>query len=139
MVSPSPASESAPALGRAETPISFIQAIAAAYAQRGLHVDEALNKAQIEPKLLKKNNARVTAMQMELISGIAMQELNDEGLGWFSRRLPWGSYGMLAREPLPLPTLWINPDVKDIFKFTMEDFRLDGYESYPSIKAPMAV
>jgi len=45
----------------------------------------------------------------------------------------------LAREPLPLPTLWINPDVKDIFKFTMEDFRLDGYESYASIKAPMAV
>ena len=45
----------------------------------------------------------------------------------------------LAREPLPLPTLWINPEVKDIFKFTMEDFRLDGYESYPSIKAPMAV
>jgi thymidylate synthase len=45
----------------------------------------------------------------------------------------------LAREPLPLPTLWINPDVKDIFKFTMEDFRLDGYNSYASIKAPMAV
>jgi thymidylate synthase len=45
----------------------------------------------------------------------------------------------LAREPLPLPTLWINPDVKDIFNFTMKDFRLDGYESYASIKAPMAV
>jgi len=45
----------------------------------------------------------------------------------------------LAREPLPLPTLWINPEVKDIFKFTMEDFRLDGYEYHPPIKAPMAV
>ena len=45
----------------------------------------------------------------------------------------------LAREPLPLPTLWINPDVKDILTFTMEDFRLDGYNSYASIKAPMAV
>jgi thymidylate synthase len=45
----------------------------------------------------------------------------------------------LAREPLPLPTLWINPEVKDIFAFKMEDFRLDGYESYASIKAPMAV
>jgi thymidylate synthase len=45
----------------------------------------------------------------------------------------------LAREPLPLPTLWINPDVQDILMFTMEDFRLDGYESYASIKAPMAV
>jgi thymidylate synthase len=45
----------------------------------------------------------------------------------------------LEREPLPLPTLWINPDVKDILTFTMEDFRLDGYTSYASIKAPMAV
>jgi thymidylate synthase len=45
----------------------------------------------------------------------------------------------LAREPLPLPTLWINPDVRDILTFTMEDFRLDGYTSHDSIKAPMAV
>jgi thymidylate synthase len=45
----------------------------------------------------------------------------------------------LAREPLPLPTLWINPDVQDILNFTMEDFRLDGYTSHDSIKAPMAV
>ena len=45
----------------------------------------------------------------------------------------------LSREPLPLPTLWINPKVTDITKFTMEDFRLDGYEHYPPIKAPMAV
>jgi thymidylate synthase len=45
----------------------------------------------------------------------------------------------LSREPLPAPTLWINPEVKDITKFTMEDFRLDGYNSLASIKAPMAV
>jgi AraC-like DNA-binding protein len=107
MVSTSPTSESTPALGRAETPISFIQAISAAYTQRGLRADEALKKAQIEPKLLKKNSARVTAMQMELISGIAMQELDDEGLGWFSRRLPWGSYGMLVRASLTSPTLGV--------------------------------
>ena len=45
----------------------------------------------------------------------------------------------LSREPLPLPTLWINPDITDITKFTMEDFRLDGYNYHPPIKAPMAV
>jgi thymidylate synthase len=45
----------------------------------------------------------------------------------------------LSREPLPAPTLWINPEVQDITKFTMEDFRLDGYQSHASIKAPMAV
>jgi AraC-like DNA-binding protein len=105
MVSPNPTSEPTPVLGRAETPIAFIQAIAAAYAQRGLRIDDALKKAQIEPKLLKKKNARVTAMQMELLSGLAMQELDDEALGWFSRRLPWGSYGMLVRASLTSPTL----------------------------------
>jgi len=104
-----PISPSEPTLtsGRAETPIAFIQAIAAAYAQRGMRVDEALKKAQIEPTLLKKNSARVTAMQMELLSGMAMQELDDEGLGWFSRRLPWGSYGMLVRASLTSPTLGV--------------------------------
>ena len=68
-------------------------------------MDEALAKAQIEPKLLQQNDARVTAMQMELISGLAMQALDDEGLGWFSRRLPWGSYGLLVRASLTSPTL----------------------------------
>lgn len=105
MVNPSASISPSPEQGRAETPIAFIQAIAAAYAQRGLPIDEALAKAQIEPKLLKKNNARVTAMQMELMSGTAMQALDDEGLGWFSRRLPWGSYGMLVRASLTSPTL----------------------------------
>ena len=45
----------------------------------------------------------------------------------------------LSREPLPAPTLWINPDITDITKFTMEDLRLDNYTSLASIKAPMAV
>ena len=107
MVRPSPTADQTPTQGRAETPIAFIQAIAAAYAQRGLRVEEALKQAQIEPKLLKKNNARVTAMQMELMSGVAMQELDDEGLGWFSRRLPWGSYGLLVRASLTSPTLGV--------------------------------
>ena len=105
MVNPSRPLPPSPAQGRAETPIAFIQAIAAAYAQRGMSMDEALAKAQIEPSLVLQNNARVTAMQMELISGIAMQALDDEGLGWFSRRLPWGSYGLLVRASLTSATL----------------------------------
>jgi AraC-like DNA-binding protein len=107
MVTPSLPPEAPLAQGRAETPIAFIQAIAAAYAQRGMRIDGALKSAQIEPKLLKKNNARITALQMEVISGLAMQELDDEGLGWFSRRLPWGSYGMLVRASLTSPTLGV--------------------------------
>lgn len=45
----------------------------------------------------------------------------------------------LRRNPLALPTLWLNPEIKDITKFTMEDIRLDNYESHGSIKAEMAV
>ena len=45
----------------------------------------------------------------------------------------------LTREPLPAPTLWLNPDIRDITKFTMTDIRLNGYQSHSSIKAEMAV
>ena len=45
----------------------------------------------------------------------------------------------LLREPYPLPTLWLNPEIKDINKFTMEDIKLIDYQYHPSIKAPMAV
>jgi thymidylate synthase len=45
----------------------------------------------------------------------------------------------LSREPLPLPRMRINPDVKDIFAFRYEDFTLEGYQSHPHIKAPVAV
>ncbi|EDP65686.1 thymidylate synthase [alpha proteobacterium BAL199] len=45
----------------------------------------------------------------------------------------------LQREPLPLPRLWLNPNVKDLFEFTFEDVRIDGYEAHPHIAAPVAV
>ena len=45
----------------------------------------------------------------------------------------------LAREPKSLPTMKINPDVKNIFNFKYEDFELLNYEPYPGIKAPVAV
>ena len=45
----------------------------------------------------------------------------------------------LSREPLALPTLQINPDVKNIFDFSFEDFTLDNYDPHPHIKAAVAV
>lgn len=45
----------------------------------------------------------------------------------------------LSRDPYPLPTMKINPGVKDIFGFSFEDFTLEGYQSHPGIKAPVAV
>jgi thymidylate synthase len=46
---------------------------------------------------------------------------------------------LLTRTPLPAPTLWLNPDVKDIEKFTMNDIKLIDYQSHGQLKAPMAV
>lgn len=45
----------------------------------------------------------------------------------------------LAREPRPLPTLKLDPDVGSIFDFTFEDFTLEGYDPHPHIKAKVAV
>jgi thymidylate synthase len=45
----------------------------------------------------------------------------------------------LSRTPYPLPTMKINPEVKDIFDFKFEDFELTDYQCHPGIKAPVAV
>jgi thymidylate synthase len=45
----------------------------------------------------------------------------------------------LAREPYPLPTMRLNPDVTDIFGFRYDDFTLDGYRFHPHIPAAVAV
>ena len=45
----------------------------------------------------------------------------------------------LSREFRPLPTLKMNPEVKDIFSFCFDDFKIENYEPWPAIKAPVAV
>ena len=45
----------------------------------------------------------------------------------------------LTREPRPLPRMVLNPDVRDLFSFRYEDFRLEGYDPRPHIKADVAV
>lgn len=45
----------------------------------------------------------------------------------------------LSREPRELPVMLINPDVKDIFAFTYDDFKLEGYDPHPAIKAQVSV
>ena len=45
----------------------------------------------------------------------------------------------LSRTPRPLPRMVINPDIKSIFGFSYDDFRLEGYDPWPHIKAPVAV
>jgi thymidylate synthase len=45
----------------------------------------------------------------------------------------------LQREPRPLPTLVLNPEIRSLFDFRYEDFRLDNYDPHPRIAAPVAV
>jgi AraC-like DNA-binding protein len=92
---------------KAATPMAFARAMVAAYRQYGCDPEQALKLAQITPAALQQPAARMTSRQMEVLSGTAMQELDDEALGAFSRPLPWGSYGMLARASLTSPNLGI--------------------------------
>ena len=86
-------------------PMAFVQGILAAYAKYGIDPATALAKAQIRPECVIDIHGRVTADQFEDLNWEAMQELDDEALGWFSRKLPWGSYGMLCRASLGAATL----------------------------------
>jgi AraC-like DNA-binding protein len=90
---------------RAITPAAFVRGVVAAYARYGRDPAEALAKAQVAADLVKSRDGRVTATQFEALAGHAMRELDDEALGWFSRRLPWGTYGMLCRASITAPTL----------------------------------
>jgi AraC-like DNA-binding protein len=91
--------------GPALTPVSLVRGMVLAYAARGMSPAQALTAAQITPEQLQNPAGRITAAQMEAISGAAMRELDDEGLGCLGRALPWGSYGMLARASLSAPRL----------------------------------
>jgi AraC-like DNA-binding protein len=87
--------------------MAFARAIAAAYRRYGQSALAALQLAQITPTQLRQADARMTSRQLEILSAAAMEELDDEGLGAFSRKLPWGSYGLLARASLTAPDLGV--------------------------------
>lgn len=92
---------------RAETPIAFVNAVLLAYAKYRRDPSGVLEAARIAPSSLGTPTARVTASQFEALCRAAMQELDDEALGWFTRALPWGSYGLLCRASLGSPTLGV--------------------------------
>jgi len=104
---PSPTLRPLRAERTAATPMAFVRAIVLAYEKYGVDPSAALKQAQITPSQLRRADGRITAAQMETISGAAMQELDDEALGWFSRKLPWGSYGMLCRASITAPDLGV--------------------------------
>jgi AraC-like DNA-binding protein len=91
----------------AATPMAFARAIAVAYRRQDQSPEGTFKLAQIKPAQLQNPDGRMTSRQMEILSATAMRELDDEGLGAFSRKLPWGSYGMLARASLTSPDLGV--------------------------------
>lgn len=97
--------QAATAPRRAMTPAAFVRGVVAAYARYGRDPAEALSKGQVLSDVVGSNDGRVTAAQFEALAGHAMRELDDEALGWFSRRLPWGTYGMLCRASITAPNL----------------------------------
>jgi AraC-like DNA-binding protein len=93
---------------RRETPAAFVRAILLAYASRGLDPGPALRHAGLRPGEFGDDpGAKVAVESFESLSAFAMREFDDEALGWFGRRLPWGSYGMLLRASLTAPTLGV--------------------------------
>lgn len=55
----------------------------------------------------------------------------------YQNQLP-GVEEQLSRDPLPLPTLWLNPTIQDIDKFSMDDCKLVNYQHHPSINFPFS-
>ncbi len=89
----------------AATPMAFVRCVALAYHKAGRDPAGALARAGISLPQLARADGRVTAGQFEALCDHAMQELDDEALGWFSRPMRWGSYGLLARASLHAPQL----------------------------------
>ena len=76
------------------------------------------------------------AQVAELELGDFIQTLGDAHL--YANHLEQADKQLL-RAPLPLPSLSLNPEVKDIFSFRFDDFELHNYQSHAGIKAPIAV
>lgn len=85
--------------------MAFAQGMVAALRRQGVDPTPVLRQAQIPPIQVHRAAGRLSALQMEWLTAATMQALDDEGLGAFGRRLPWGSYGMLARASLTAPDL----------------------------------
>ena len=82
--------------------------------------------------LLTRMMAQVTGLEPgEFIHTLGDAHLYDNHLDQARRQL--------EREPRPLPSIRLNPEVKDLFQFKFEDFSLENYDPHPRISAPVAV
>lgn len=79
------------------TPAAFVHAILVGYRKYRLTPDQALAQAQITADMLRDPCTPISTRQFQHFMELSMQHMDDEALGWFSRALWWGSYGLLAR------------------------------------------
>ena len=101
--------------------------------QRSQDVLAANNWNVCQYAVLMHMLAQVCDMQVgELVHVIADAHIYD-------RHIPLVKE-LISREPLPAPTFWLNPDVKDFYEFTRNDVRLDNYVTGPQIQdIPIAI
>lgn len=101
--------------------------------QRSQDVLAANNWNVCQYAVLMHMLAQVCDMQVgELVHVIADAHIYD-------RHIPLVKE-LISREPLPAPTFWLNPEVKDFYQFTRDDVRLDNYQTGPQItNIPIAV
>jgi thymidylate synthase len=78
----------------------------------------------------------MVAQVCDLVPGEFVHTLGDAHL-YLNHRAP--AHLQLARAPRPLPTMILNPDIRSLYDFKYDDFRLDQYNPHPAIKAPIAV
>ena len=92
---------------RSETPMAFVRAVVLAYERRGLDPTTVLRVAHLRPEQLVDPDpgACISTWQRDRFGYAAMRELDDEAFGWFSRRIRWGTYGMLIRASVTAATM----------------------------------
>jgi len=89
-------------------PIAFVQGMLSGVRARGADaavcIDTALEDAGIAPSLLQEAGARVTGEQYVALFALLMQRMDDEALGFLTRRLRCGSFALMVRSTLGAPT-----------------------------------
>lgn len=91
----------------ARTPMAYARSIISAYRKYGMDPSALLQRVHLTPARLANDNDRITSHQMEMLTKLAMQELDDEALGWYRRKLPWGFNAMLCRASLSSANLGV--------------------------------
>jgi len=128
----------------ARTPMAFARSIVRAYAKYGMNPRSALQQAHLSHARLAHNEDRITSYQMEVLTKVAMLELDDEALGWYHRKMPYGCNAMLCRASLSSANLgvaikrWCNH-----LSIVVEDIEMSlsvvGTEACLSIEERMAL